>query len=54
MHGGDEMSMEKKEAEHGEDEISGILHKLDRDELVELLSTGKSGSELNSFLLEVF
>lgn len=47
------MSMEKKEVERGEDEIN-IIHKLVQDELVELLSTGKSGSELNTLLLEVF
>lgn len=48
------MSMEKKEAERGEDEIGGVLRKIEQDELVELLSTGKSGSELNTLLLEVF
>ncbi|MCS7462256.1 hypothetical protein N0M98_19120 [Paenibacillus doosanensis] len=48
------MSREKNEAGRGNDEIGGVLRKLERDELVELLSTGKSGSELNTLLLEVF
>lgn len=48
------MTGEKNETERREDVIRGILHKLDQDELVELLSRGLSGSELNSLLLEVF
>lgn len=37
---GDEMTGEKNETERREDVIRGILHKLDQDELVELLSRG--------------
>lgn len=46
------MSKERKESEGREDQTRGFFHK--QDELVELLCERKSGTELNTLLLEVF